>query len=128
VPAAAVPSKRKRSISNGRLLDVSGFRPSVIPKCRCGPAAWLESQKIAVPAATRYAAWMFASLADATQSRERFEQLAREHATPGGSNEEFWTRSSSAGPSRTSASACNGPLPVEHDLTAAVTAQRKGGQ
>lgn len=31
VPAAAVPSKRKRSISNGRLLDVSGFRPSVIP-------------------------------------------------------------------------------------------------
>jgi hypothetical protein len=84
VPAAAVPSKRKRSISNGRLLDVSGFRPSVIPKCRCGPAAWLESQKIAVPAATRYVASMFAGLADATQSRERFEQLAREHATPGG--------------------------------------------
>ena len=37
-----------------------------------------------MPAATRYVASMFAGLADATQSRERFEQLAREHATPGG--------------------------------------------
>jgi pyrroline-5-carboxylate reductase len=52
-------------------------------------AAWLESQKIPAPAATRYVASMFAGLADATRSGERFEQLAREHATQGGINEQF---------------------------------------
>ena len=52
-------------------------------------AAWLESQKIPAPAATRYVASMFAGLADATRSGERFEQLAREHATRGGTNEQF---------------------------------------
>ena len=52
-------------------------------------AAWLESQEIPAPAATRYVASMFAGLADATRSGERFEQLAGEHATPGGINEQF---------------------------------------
>jgi pyrroline-5-carboxylate reductase len=52
-------------------------------------AAWLESQEIPPPAATHYVASMFAGLAEATRSRERFEQLAREHATPGGINEQF---------------------------------------
>jgi pyrroline-5-carboxylate reductase len=52
-------------------------------------AAWLESQKIPAPAATRYVASMFAGLAEATRSGERFEQLAREHATSGGINEQF---------------------------------------
>jgi pyrroline-5-carboxylate reductase len=52
-------------------------------------AAWLESQEIPAPAATRYVASMFAGLAEATRSGERFEQLAREHATPGGINEQF---------------------------------------
>jgi pyrroline-5-carboxylate reductase len=52
-------------------------------------AAWLESQAIPEPAATRYVAWMFAGLAEATRSGERFEQLAREHATSGGINEQF---------------------------------------
>jgi hypothetical protein len=32
---------------------------------------------------------MFAGLAEATRSGERFEQLAREHATSGGINEQF---------------------------------------
>jgi pyrroline-5-carboxylate reductase len=52
-------------------------------------AAWLESQEIPPPAATRYVASMFAGLAEATRSGERFEQLAREHATSGGINEQF---------------------------------------
>jgi pyrroline-5-carboxylate reductase len=52
-------------------------------------AAWLESQEIAAPAATRYVASMFAGLAEPTRSGERFEQLAREHATQGGTNEQF---------------------------------------
>ena len=52
-------------------------------------AAWLESQEIPAPAATSYVASMFAGLAEATRSGERFEQLAREHATPGGINEQF---------------------------------------
>ena len=52
-------------------------------------AAWLESQEIPAPAATRYVASIFAGLAEATRSGERFEQLAREHATPGGINEQF---------------------------------------
>ena len=52
-------------------------------------ASWLESQAIAEPAATRYVASMFAGLAAATRSGERFEQLAREHATSGGINEQF---------------------------------------
>ena len=52
-------------------------------------AGWLESQEIPTPAATRYVASMFAGLAEATRSGERFEQLAREHATQGGINEQF---------------------------------------
>ena len=52
-------------------------------------AAWLESQEIPARAATRYVASMFAGLAEATRSGERFEQLAREHATRGGTNEQF---------------------------------------
>ena len=52
-------------------------------------AAWLESQEIPAPAARRYVASMFAGLAEATRSGERFEQLAREHATSGGINEQF---------------------------------------
>jgi pyrroline-5-carboxylate reductase len=52
-------------------------------------AAWLEAQGIPAPAATRYVASTFAGLAEATRSGERFEQLAREHATSGGINEEF---------------------------------------
>jgi pyrroline-5-carboxylate reductase len=52
-------------------------------------AAWLELQEIPAPAATRYVASMFAGLAEATRSVERFEQAAREHATSGGINEQF---------------------------------------
>jgi pyrroline-5-carboxylate reductase len=52
-------------------------------------AAWLELQGIPAPAATRYVASMFAGLAEPTRSGERFEQLAREHATTGGTNEQF---------------------------------------
>jgi pyrroline-5-carboxylate reductase len=52
-------------------------------------AAWLEAQDIPAPAATRYVASMFAGLAEATRSGKRFDQLAREHATPGGINEQF---------------------------------------
>jgi pyrroline-5-carboxylate reductase len=52
-------------------------------------AAWLESQEIPGPAATRYVASIFAGLAEATRSGESFEQLAREHATAGGINEQF---------------------------------------
>ena len=52
-------------------------------------AAWLESQEIPERAATRYVASMFAGLAEATRSGERFERLAREHATSGGINEQF---------------------------------------
>ena len=52
-------------------------------------ATWLERQEIPAPAATRYVASIFAGLAEPTRSGERFEQLAREHATPGGINEQF---------------------------------------
>jgi pyrroline-5-carboxylate reductase len=52
-------------------------------------AAWLESQEIPAPAATRYVASMFAGLAEATRTGEHFEQVAREHATSGGINEQF---------------------------------------
>ena len=52
-------------------------------------ASWLELQEIPAPAATRYVASMFAGLAEPTRSGERFEQLAREHATTGGTNEQF---------------------------------------
>jgi pyrroline-5-carboxylate reductase len=52
-------------------------------------AAWLESQETPAPAARRYVAAMFAGLAEATRSGDRFEQLAREHATSGGINEQF---------------------------------------
>ena len=108
---------------------MSGFRPSVIPKCRCGPAAWLESQKIAVPAATRYVASMFAGLADATQSRERFEQLAREHATPGRIKRGVLDALKQRGTFEDVSLGLQLVLyRFEHDLTAAVTAQRKGGQ
>jgi pyrroline-5-carboxylate reductase len=55
-------------------------------------AAWLESQEIPAPAATRYVASMFAGLAEATRSGEPFQQLAREHATSGGINEQFLNR------------------------------------
>jgi pyrroline-5-carboxylate reductase len=52
-------------------------------------AGWLESQGIPAPAATRYVASIFAGLAEPTRSGEHFEQLAREHATRGGTNEQF---------------------------------------
>ena len=52
-------------------------------------ATWLERQEIPATAATRYVASIFAGLAEPTRSGERFEQLAREHATPGGINEQF---------------------------------------
>lgn len=51
--------------------------------------AWLESRAIPAAAATRYVAEMFAGLATATRRADDFEQLAREHATPGGINEQF---------------------------------------
>jgi pyrroline-5-carboxylate reductase len=52
-------------------------------------AAWLELQEIPAPDATRYVASMFAGLAEPTRGGEPFEQLAREHATSGGINEQF---------------------------------------
>jgi pyrroline-5-carboxylate reductase len=52
-------------------------------------ATWVASQGIPAPAATRYVASVFAGLGEATRSGEDFEQLAREHATPGGLNEQF---------------------------------------
>ena len=70
-------------------------------------ATWLESQEIPSAAATRYVASMFAGLAEATRSGAPFEELAREHATAGGINEQFRNHSSKAGCSRTSALACN---------------------
>jgi pyrroline-5-carboxylate reductase len=52
-------------------------------------ATWLESQEIPAPAATRYVASVFAGLAEATRSGASFQQLARDHATSGGINEQF---------------------------------------
>jgi pyrroline-5-carboxylate reductase len=52
-------------------------------------ATWLESHGVAAPPARRYVASMFAGLAEATGSGRPFEQLARQHATPGGINEQF---------------------------------------
>jgi pyrroline-5-carboxylate reductase len=52
-------------------------------------ATWLASQAIPEAAATRYVASMFAGLAEATRRGEGFDQLAREHATAGGINEQF---------------------------------------
>jgi pyrroline-5-carboxylate reductase len=52
-------------------------------------AAWLESQGVPEPAATRYVASIFAGLAEATASGDSFDQLARDHATAGGINEQF---------------------------------------
>jgi pyrroline-5-carboxylate reductase len=52
-------------------------------------ATWLVAQGIPEPAATRYVASIFAGLADATGSGESFERLARDHATAGGTNEQF---------------------------------------
>ena len=52
-------------------------------------AGWLEAQGIPKPAATRYVSSIFAGLAEVTGSGESFDQLAREHATAGGLNEQF---------------------------------------
>jgi pyrroline-5-carboxylate reductase len=52
-------------------------------------AGWLEAQDIPADAATSYVASIFAGLAQATRSGARFEQLALEHATAGGINEQF---------------------------------------
>ncbi|HEX5618923.1 MAG TPA: pyrroline-5-carboxylate reductase [Solirubrobacteraceae bacterium] len=52
-------------------------------------AEWLARQGVPGPAATRYVASIFAGLAEPTLSGESFEQLAREHATPGGINEQL---------------------------------------
>lgn len=52
-------------------------------------AGWLEAQGIPAPAATRYIASMYAGLAEATLSGERFDRLARDHTTAGGINEQF---------------------------------------
>jgi len=52
-------------------------------------AAWLEQQAIPARAATCYVASMYAGLAEATRSAERFEEVGREHATAGGLNEQF---------------------------------------
>jgi pyrroline-5-carboxylate reductase len=60
-------------------------------------AAWLESMEIPGPAASRYVASMFAGLTEATRSGESFEQLAREHATSGGINEQFLNELEQAG-------------------------------
>jgi pyrroline-5-carboxylate reductase len=59
--------------------------------------AWLASQGIPEPAATRYVASMFAGLAEPTRSGEDFERLAREHATAGGLNEQFRNELENAG-------------------------------
>jgi pyrroline-5-carboxylate reductase len=58
---------------------------------------WLELQGIPTPAATRYVASMFAGLAEPTRGAGRFEQLAREHATEGGINEQFLSELEQAG-------------------------------
>jgi pyrroline-5-carboxylate reductase len=60
-------------------------------------ASWLELQGIPTSAATRYVASMFAGLAEPTRSGERFEKLAHEHATPGGTNEQFRNELEQAG-------------------------------
>lgn len=51
--------------------------------------AWLESQGIPGPTATRYIAAIFGGLAEPTRRGDGFERLAHEHATPGGLNEQF---------------------------------------
>jgi pyrroline-5-carboxylate reductase len=60
-------------------------------------AGWLESRGLPAPAATGYVASMFAGLAEPTRSGERFEQLARDHATAGGINEQFRNELEQAG-------------------------------
>jgi len=52
-------------------------------------ASWLESQAVPADAATRYVASVFAGLAEPTRSGQSFDRLAREHATRGGTNEQF---------------------------------------
>jgi pyrroline-5-carboxylate reductase len=52
-------------------------------------AGWLASQGVPAPEATRYVASMFAGLAEATRSGHSFDEIARDHATPGGTNEQF---------------------------------------
>jgi pyrroline-5-carboxylate reductase len=60
-------------------------------------ATWLESQGVPGPTATGYVASVFAGLAEPTRSGERFEQLAHEHATAGGTNEQFRNELEQAG-------------------------------
>lgn len=60
-------------------------------------ADWLEVQGIPAADAGRYVASMFAGLGQATSSGRRFEQLAHEHATPGGINEQFLHELNQAG-------------------------------
>jgi pyrroline-5-carboxylate reductase len=52
-------------------------------------AEWLESQGVAGPVAHRYIASIYGGLAALTRGGEGFEDLANEHATPGGLNERF---------------------------------------
>ncbi|HKX30695.1 MAG TPA: NAD(P)-binding domain-containing protein [Blastocatellia bacterium] len=58
---------------------------------------WLVSRNIPEPAARRYVASTFAGLATALGSGRDFEQLSRDHATPGGINELFLTILNEAG-------------------------------
>ena len=50
---------------------------------------WLESQGISKQTATQYMAAIYGGLAEPTRSGASFEQIANEHATPGGLNERF---------------------------------------
>ncbi len=52
-------------------------------------ARWLAEQDIPASAAQHYVASMFAGLAEATRSGASFDQLADDHATSGGINEQF---------------------------------------
>jgi pyrroline-5-carboxylate reductase len=52
-------------------------------------AAWLSEQGVPEDVATGYLASTFAGLGPATLSGASFEDLAREHATAGGINEQF---------------------------------------
>ena len=71
-------------------------------------ASWLESQAIAEPAATRYVASMFAGLAAATRSGAALRATgARTRHLRRDQRAVSRTGSSRAGPSSTSASACN---------------------
>ena len=52
-------------------------------------SAWLESQQIPPEVAAHYVGSMFAGLGPALRSGRSFDHLAKEHATPGGLNEQF---------------------------------------